>query len=111
MSAVRVCGIDDVADGAALRVDIDGVAVSVVRIGDEWFAIGDTCTHADFSLSDGMVWPDTCEIECPKHGAMFSLRTGEPTTLPATVAEPVFVVQVDGSDVFIALDADGGAAG
>ena len=101
MSAVRVCATADVRDGAALRFDVDGTAVCVARIGTEWFAIGDVCSHADFSLADGEVWADECEIECPKHGAMFSLRTGEPQTLPATVAVSVFPVSVIDDDVMV----------
>ena len=68
----------DVPDGEARRFDVDGERVCVVHVGDDWFAIGDVCSHAEYSLSEGDVWADECEIECPKHGAMFSLRTGEP---------------------------------
>ena len=89
------------ADGSARRVDLEGTPVCVVRVGDEFFAIGDTCSHAEFSLSEGDVWQDECEIECPKHGALFSLRTGEPQTLPATQPVPVFDVVVDGGEVTV----------
>ena len=58
--------------------------VAVVRIGDDVYAIGDTCSHANVSLSEGEVWCDEREIECPKHSSTFSLETGEPLTLPAT---------------------------
>ena len=101
MSSVRACGVEDVRDGSALRFDIGGNAVCVARIGDEWFAIGDVCSHADFSLADGEVWADEFEIECPKHGAMFSLRTGEPQTLPATVAVAAYPIAVVGADVMV----------
>jgi 3-phenylpropionate/trans-cinnamate dioxygenase ferredoxin component len=91
--------LSEFVDGAARRVDVDGTAVCVVRIGESFYAIGDTCSHADFSLSEGDVWVDDCEIECPKHGAMFSLIDGTPTTLPATQPVPVFDVTVDGDVV------------
>ena len=54
------------------------VAVAVVRIDDDVYAIGDVCSHANVSLSEGEVWCDEREIECPKHGSTFSLTTGEP---------------------------------
>ena len=73
------------------RVDVDGHRLCVVRIGDDWYVINDECSHADYSLSEGDVWEDEREIECPKHGSTFSLETGEPQTLPAT--QPVPVVQ------------------
>jgi 3-phenylpropionate/trans-cinnamate dioxygenase ferredoxin subunit len=99
-----VCSTADVPDGEARRFTIDGTAVCVAHIGGEWFAIGDTCSHEDYSLTEGELWPDECEIECPKHGSMFSLRTGEPQTLPATRPVPLFRARVDGDDVVISGD-------
>ena len=58
--------------------DVDGHRLCVVRLGDDWYVIGDECSHADFSLAEGDVWEDECEIECPKHGSTFSLTSGEP---------------------------------
>ena len=97
--AQRVCGRDDLAPGSARCFEVGGQRVAVVRIGDDFYAIGDTCSHADFSLSEGDVWPDEREIECPKHGSTFALATGEPQTLPATTPVPVYEVVVDGDDV------------
>ncbi len=76
--------LDELEPGTARKVDIGGVKVAVVRIDDDVYAIGDVCTHADVSLSDGEVWCDERELECPKHSSAFSLLTGEPQTLPAT---------------------------
>ena len=84
--------------GNARRVDVGGVPVAVVRIGDDVYAIGDTCSHADVSLSEGEVCCDEKEIECWKHGSVFSLETGEPATLPATQPVPVFDVTVADGD-------------
>ena len=78
----RVLRVNDLAPGTARRFDVDGHRIALVRIGDDFYAIGDTCSHADYSLSEGDVWEDECEIECPKHGSTFSLKTGEPQTLP-----------------------------
>jgi 3-phenylpropionate/trans-cinnamate dioxygenase ferredoxin subunit len=100
---VRVCGVDDVEPGSARRVDIDGLRVAVVRIGDDWYVIGDRCSHADYSLSEGDVWEDEREIECPKHGSTFSLETGEPQTLPATKPVPVYTVRVEGDNVLVSV--------
>jgi 3-phenylpropionate/trans-cinnamate dioxygenase ferredoxin subunit len=100
---VRCCGRDDVAPGSARRFDVDGHRVAMVRIGDDFYAIGDRCSHADYSLSEGDVWEDELEIECPKHGSTFSLKTGEPQTLPATQSVPVYAVRLDGNDVLVEL--------
>ncbi len=110
MAEVRVCAVDDVEPGAARRVDVDGTRLAVVRIPsktdgapDDWYVLGDRCSHADYSLSEGEVWVDEREIECPKHGSTFSLDTGEPLSLPATKPVPVFTVRVDGDDVYVEL--------
>jgi 3-phenylpropionate/trans-cinnamate dioxygenase ferredoxin subunit len=100
---IRVCSVDDVASGSARRVDVDGRRLCVVRIGDDWYVIGDECSHADYSLSEGDVWEDEREIECPKHGSTFSLESGEPQTLPATQPVPVYQVRVDGDDVIVTV--------
>jgi len=91
------------ASGTARRFDIGDHRIALVRIGDDFYAIGDRCSHADFSLSEGEVWPDTCEIECWKHGSTFSLKTGEPQSFPATRPVPVYDVAVDGDNVMVDL--------
>jgi 3-phenylpropionate/trans-cinnamate dioxygenase ferredoxin subunit len=100
---VRVCAVNDVKPGAAKRVDTEGYRLCVVRIGDDWYVIGDECSHEDYSLSEGDVWDDDLEIECPKHGSTFSLATGDPQTLPATQPVPTYPVRVEGDDVVVTL--------
>ena len=99
--AVVVCRRDELASGEARRFDIGEHRVCVVRIEDDFYAIGDRCSHEDFSLAEGEVWADECELECSKHGSTFDLRTGEPRSLPATRPVPVYEVVVDGDDVTV----------
>ncbi|MFN5605844.1 MAG: Rieske 2Fe-2S domain-containing protein [Actinomycetes bacterium] len=96
-----VARFDDLAPGTATKVDVNGTAVALVRIGDDVYAIGDTCSHANVSLSDGEVWCDEKQLECPRHSSAFSLETGVPATLPATQPVPVFDVTVVNGDVVV----------
>ena len=98
-----LCRRDDLAPGTARRFVVDGHRIALVRVGDDFYALGDRCSHADYSLSEGDVWEDELAIECPKHGSTFSLCTGEPQTLPATQPVPVYAVQVDGDDVKVVV--------
>jgi len=98
---VVVGTLADIAPGTAKRVDIGKRRVALVRCGDDVYAIGDTCSHAEVSLSEGEVYCDEREIECWKHGSTFSLITGEPQSLPATRAVPVYKVEVDGDDIVV----------
>jgi 3-phenylpropionate/trans-cinnamate dioxygenase ferredoxin subunit len=101
VAEVRVCSVDDVAAGTAARFDVDGHRLCVVNIEGTFYVIGDECSHEDYSLSEGDVWEDEREIECPKHGSMFSLVTGEAISLPATRPVPVYSVRIDGTDVIV----------
>ena len=100
---VRLCGREDLLSGQARRFDVAGHRICLVRIGDDFYAIGDRCSHANFSLSEGEVFLEDLEIECWKHGSTFSLTTGQPQTLPATKPVPVYEVKVKDDDVLVEL--------
>ena len=107
MAAHELFPLDELAPDSARRVVVDGREIAVARIGDDVYAIGDTCSHAEVSLSEGWVEPDECAIECVAHGAMFDLVTGEPLSLPATRGVPVYEVSVVDGMVLLTLDASG----
>ena len=99
----RLCRVDEIEPGKARRFDVGHHRICVVRIGDDFYAIGDRCSHADYSLCEGEIWEEEREVECWKHGSTFSLVTGEPQSLPATRPVPVYEVQVEGDDVVVKL--------
>jgi 3-phenylpropionate/trans-cinnamate dioxygenase ferredoxin subunit len=107
VSRVRVCGWSELADGTPRRVEVDGRAVALVRIGEQVHAIDDTCTHAEVSLSEGDVDLEECALECWKHGSLFDLRTGEALTLPALKPVAVHTVTVEGDEVLVELSEGG----
>jgi len=86
--------VADIPAPGAVRVVLDGVPVALVR--DEHgdvHAIGDVCSHAEVSLSEGEV--EDCSIECWLHGSRFDLKTGQPLALPAIRPVPVYPVTID----------------
>lgn len=95
---VTVARVGDLAPGTACRVEVDGHPVCLCNLGGEFFALGDTCTHEEASLSEGDIYDDEV-IACPKHGAEFEIRTGKVRTLPATKDEPAYDVRVQGDEV------------
>ena len=97
----RACAVDDVADGSAIRVTIDGIPVAIVRSDGEVYAIHDVCSHANVALSEGEIEDQT--LECWLHGSRFDLVTGRPTGLPATQPVPVYPVKIDGDDVLVSV--------
>ncbi len=90
---VDVASASDIPPGCAARVEIDGVPVAIFNVEGEYFALDDTCSHAEASLSEGDLDIDRCVIECPLHGSSFDLRTGDPLSLPAV--EPVRVHHIE----------------
>ncbi len=97
----KICEFEDLISGKARRFELGNRAIAVVRLDDKVYAIGDKCSHADVSLSEGEVLCDTKEIECSRHSSSFSLETGRPNTLPATQPVPVYVASIHDGDVFI----------
>ena len=100
---VTLCKLAEIEPGTAKRFDVGKHSVAVVRCDDDVYAVGDTCTHADFSLSEGEVYCEEREIECWKHGSTFSLLTGEPQSLPATKAVVVYDAEVVDGDIVVTL--------
>ena len=94
MTVERVGPLEDLAPGTARQVTVGGHRIALVRIDDDVYAIGDTCTHQDISLSEGDVLCEDRTIECWKHGSAFSLESGEPEALPATKPVPVYEARV-----------------
>ena len=100
MASTRVCAAGELPAGGAARVTLqDGTPVAVFNLEGALFAIGDTCSHEQASLSDGEI--DGTTVECPKHGALFDIPTGKNLTLPATQPVPAFTVRVDGDQIYV----------
>ena len=93
----------DFIDKPVKRVDYDTHRVVVVRIENDYYALGDKCSHANFSLSEGEVYEAEREIECWKHGSTFSLIDGKPQSLPAVKPVPVYEVEVDDGTVYLLI--------
>ena len=91
--------MSELSAGKPVKIEKDGRSICVTRIGDEVFAIDDTCSHSDASLSEGDV--TDFKIECWLHGAEFDLRTGEALTPPAVAPLKTYSVSVDGDSVTV----------
>jgi len=103
--AIRICAVDDIKPGKAIRVKIGETAIAVVKTkAGEIRALDDKCSHGEISLSEGFIDNET--IECWAHGAKFSLSTGEALTLPAFEPVAVYEVVIDNGDIFIEIDAE-----
>lgn len=93
-----VCRADELPPGESRRFVAD-VPIAVFNADGEFYAVDDTCTHQDASLSDGFL--EGCYVECPLHAAFFDLRTGMPTCLPAKKPVRTHPVSVEGGMIYV----------
>jgi 3-phenylpropionate/trans-cinnamate dioxygenase ferredoxin subunit len=92
------CRADELPPGESTRFTAD-VPIAVFNADGDFYAVEDTCTHQDASLSNGFL--EGCFVECPLHAAMFDLRTGMPTCLPAKRPLRTFPVTVASGVVYV----------
>lgn len=98
---VKVAQVSEISPGEMLAVDYPtGDAVLLANVEGVIYACDDICSHAYASLSEGDL--NGAEVECPLHGAVFNVTTGEPLTPPANSPVKVYPVQVDGDDILVA---------
>lgn len=102
---VKAARVDEVPVGGKTVVEVNDRLLVLFHMPDGFFALDDLCTHDDGPLSDGVMSDKT--IACPRHGAMFDIRTGAALTMPATRATQAYPCKVENGDVLIAI---GGAS-
>lgn len=105
---VAVGPFEDLPQGRGTLFESDGHRVALFRVGNDVYAIGDRCSHAEASLAEGEVFDLT--VECPRHGSEFDLQTGEPGSLPATRPVPSYHVAVVDGIVYLDLPDEGEAS-
>lgn len=99
---VQIASLDQLPQGRGVRVEALGNRIALFRIADDVYAVGDVCSHAEASLSEGEVFDD--EVECPRHGASFDLKTGKAMTLPATRPVESYDVKIEDGAVSLLLE-------
>ena len=98
-SRIRLCSIDDVGVGEALKVETDGLTVAVFNLDGAFHVTDDHCTHGPGSLSEGFIEGDT--IECNFHQGVFNIRTGEVVLPPCMVPVKTYRTVVEDGVVYI----------
>lgn len=102
MAFVKVANVGDVPPGRVRVVEIGREDVALCNVNGDIYAVANVCTHDDGPLGEGYLLGD--EIECPRHGARFCVRSGEVKTLPAIIPIPIFAVKVEGAEIFVDVD-------
>ena len=99
---VKVVEASELPPGGKKLLDIDGRAVAFFNVNGTFYAIDDVCTHDGGPLAEGKLFG--CEIECPRHGARFDLRTGAALCMPAFEPVTTHEVKVEDGAVYVRVN-------
>lgn len=99
---IRVENFVSPGEGSSVGVQAGSVPVAVFRVGPHLYAIDATCPHAHGPLEQGRVSATT--VECPWHGSIFSLESGNVLRGPATVPVRAYRARTDGTTLILESD-------
>ena len=98
---VKICTENEIAEGQVKTFEINDMAIAVARFEGQVYALDDVCTHDGGDLGAGAVVRG--QIQCPRHGARFDLKTGAVTQMPAIFPIGTYEVRIENGDVLIAI--------
>ena len=94
---VAVARVGDIPEGGVKVVRIEDQPIAVFLLGGAYYALDDVCTHDGGPLAEGFI--EGGEIECPRHGARFDVKTGAVLRLPAVAPVPTYRVRVENEEI------------
>jgi len=101
---IDVCPLSEFPPGESRLVAWEDLEIGVFNCAGSFYAIEDRCSHDDGPLAEGTFDPDTCTVECPRHGSLFDLATGKPKTLPAYVPVDTFPVIIEDDTIKLEVE-------
>lgn len=96
---VKVAEIGELSPGEMKPVKVGQEELLLANVDGSYYAIGDTCTHAMGSLCQGQL--DGEQVECPRHGALFSVITGEAVSPPADEGVTAYEIRISGQEILV----------
>ncbi|HZM35803.1 MAG TPA: non-heme iron oxygenase ferredoxin subunit [Burkholderiales bacterium] len=101
MTFVEVAKAGELREGTMRRCDVLGRRILLANVGGRLYAVDDTCTHEEASLSTGALKGEL--VKCPLHNSRFSVRTGEALEEPAEEPLRTYPVREEGGRVLVGL--------
>ena len=101
---IEVCPVAELKPGDRCLVEWEDLEIGVINCAGSFYAIEDRCSHDNGPLAEGEVDQEHCTVECPRHGSLFDLKTGEPKTLPAYVPVDVFPVIIEDEKIKLEVE-------
>jgi 3-phenylpropionate/trans-cinnamate dioxygenase ferredoxin component len=101
---IDVCPVAELPPGERKLVEWEDLEIGVFNCGGQLYAIEDRCSHDNGPLAEGEFDPESCTVECPRHGSLFDLRTGQPKTLPAYVPVDTYAVIIEDETIKLEVE-------
>jgi len=92
---IDICPLAELPPGATRIVEWEDLEIGLFNCKGQILAIEDRCSHDNGPLAEGEFDEENCTVECPRHGSLFDLQTGNPKTLPAYQPVETFAVLVE----------------
>ena len=102
MAFVKAARVGDVPEGHAITVEVNDQDIALCNVDGEFYAVANVCTHDGGPLGSGHLYGD--QIECPRHGARFEVKTGAVKSLPAIVPIETYEVKVVGDEILVDVE-------
>jgi nitrite reductase/ring-hydroxylating ferredoxin subunit len=99
MKYIKVASTKNLPSGEKINAKIGNKEILVINLNDNYYAIGNICTHKGCKLSNGTLIEG--KIECPCHGSVFDIKNGKVMSGPAKKSEPVFKVKIEGDQILV----------
>jgi 3-phenylpropionate/trans-cinnamate dioxygenase ferredoxin subunit len=96
---VKVATVSEIPDGSVKLVDVAGQRMVICHVEKSFYAVADLCSHDNGPLGEGELFDH--QIECPRHGARFDIKTGKAMCLPAVTPIPAYSVEIRGEEVWV----------
>jgi nitrite reductase/ring-hydroxylating ferredoxin subunit len=99
MTFAKVAKVEDLKNGQSKAVEVGGKSIAVFNVDGKFYAIDQTCPHKGGPLAEGTV--EEMTVQCPWHGAIFSLETGAGIAGPCGNGVHSYQTRVSGDDLEI----------
>jgi 3-phenylpropionate/trans-cinnamate dioxygenase ferredoxin component len=101
---IDICPLSELPPGASRIVEWEDLEIGLFNCKGQILAIEDRCSHDNGPLAEGEFDEEQCTVECPRHGSLFDLQTGNPRTLPAYQPVETFAVHVEGDIIKLEVE-------
>ena len=98
----KACGLDELQNNLTVAAEVNGKSILLAKVKDDVYAIENNCTHENLPMGEREIV--NREIQCPRHGARFDIKSGKATQIPGVIDLKTYDVKIKNNDVFVAVD-------